>query len=501
MQLTPGDAHDERLLAQVHPPDWVNPLPSGRYNLVAIGGGTAGLVAAVGAAGLGAKVALIERHLLGGDCLNFGCVPSKALIRSARVARDMTAAVTYGFRGTINGRFDFAAVMERVRSLRTEISHHDSAARLKQLGVDVFLGQASFTGRKCLSVAGQKLEFSRAVIATGTRPLEPPVEGLCQLGYLTNETVFELTELPRTLIVLGGGPIGCELAQAFRRLGSEVHLIDHRPRILPKEDPQAAEAIQKRLESEGVHLYLGCRASSAKQLGPSKSLVIQQGDEKQVLIGDQILVAIGRRPAVEGLELAAAGIEANERGVVVNDFLQTTNRRVYAAGDVCTDVRFTHAADAMSRIVLQNALFFGRKRFSRVHIPRTTFTEPEIAQVGLTAAEAQVRGIAVDTYRANLTDVDRAVVDGETEGFAVVHTRKGSGCIVGGTIIAPQAGEMIGELTMLLNQKQSLSRLANTVHCYPTQVEVLKHIADQYQRTRLTPRVARLFEKLLAWRR
>ncbi len=500
MQLTPADSHDDQWMAQVHPADWSNPTPSGRYNLVAIGGGTAGLVAAVGAAGLGAKVALVERRLLGGDCLNFGCVPSKALIRSARAAREAATAGSFGHRGA-PGAADFAAAMQRLRRLRAQISHHDSAARLTSLGVDVYLGQAKFTGPASLDVDGTRLEFSRAVIATGSKPLEPVVPGLAELGFLTNETVFSLTRLPPALLIVGAGPIGCELAQAFHRLGSEVHLVNNSDRVLTKEDPAAAEIVRAQLQSEGVHLHLGWSATSAERLGPSKSIVIERGGQKQVLIGDEILVAVGRTPAVDGLDLPSAGIEATARGVVVNDFLQTTNPRVYAAGDVCTHIRFTHAADAMARLVLQNALFLGRKRFSRLNIPRTTYTDPEIAHVGLTAADAHDRDIAFDSYRVDLADVDRAILDSETEGFAVVHTRQGSGRILGGTIVAAHAGEMIGELTMLIDRKQSLGSLAATIHCYPTQVEVLKSIADQYQRSRLTPRMAALLKTWLAWRR
>ena len=440
MKLTPGDAHDQELLAQAYPGDWVNPTPDGRYNLVAIGGGTAGLVAAVGAAGLGAKVALVERRLLGGDCLNFGCVPSKAFLRGAHAAHAVTLAGDFGYATAARGAIDFAAVMERMRKLRSQISHHDSAARLKSLGVDVFLGEARFISPTSLEVDAARLEFRRAVVATGTRPVEPNVPGLAELGYLTNETVFALAERPRTLIVLGAGPIGCELAQAFGRLGSEVHLVNDVDRLLPKEDPSAAEVVRQTLADEGIHLHLGWTAQRAERLGAGKSLVIARGSQQEVLIGDEILVAIGRRPVVDGLALPAAEVQVNDGGVIVNDFLQTTNRRIYAAGDVCTPVRFTHAADAMSRLVLQNALFMGRKRFSKLNIPRTTFTDPQLAHVGLTPAEAERQHVAIDSYRVELADVDRAILDGETAGFGVVHTRKGSGRIVGGTIVAAQAG-------------------------------------------------------------
>jgi pyruvate/2-oxoglutarate dehydrogenase complex dihydrolipoamide dehydrogenase (E3) component len=501
MQLTPRDPHDEALLGQVAPADWSNPRPAARYNLVAIGGGTAGLVAAVGAAGLGGKAAIVEQRALGGDCLNFGCVPSKAIIRSARSAHEMTIAHGLGFRGPRDGTWDFAAVMERLRRVRAEISHQDSAQRLRSLGVDVFFGAARFTSRSTLDVGGQTIRFRRAVITTGSRAFAPQVAGLAELGYLTNETIFSLTQLPRTLVVLGAGPIGCELGQAFARLGSEVHLVNDRSGLLGKEDPEVGELLQARFAAEGIHLHLGWQAVRADRLGGAKALIIQRGDQKQELIGDEILLAAGRRPIFDGLDLAAARIEANDDGPVVNDYLQTTNRRVYAAGDVCTTQRFTHAADAMARIVLQNALFLGRKKFSRLNIPRCTFTDPEVAHVGLTAAEARRQGVAIDSYRVGLEEVDRALLDGQTQGFAVVHTRQGTPRIVGGTIVAAHAGEMIGELTLMMNEKLPLGALAQTIHCYPTQVEVLKRIADKYQRARLTPRVARLLRTWLAWRR
>jgi pyruvate/2-oxoglutarate dehydrogenase complex dihydrolipoamide dehydrogenase (E3) component len=501
MQLTPRDAHDEELLGKVHPAEWKNPTPSGPYHLVAIGGGPAGLAAAAGAAGFGAKVALIERRLLGGNCLNFGCVPSKGLLRSARGAHAMDTAAELGFRGPASGQWDFAAVMQRVRRLRTEISHRASVERITALGVDVFLGAARFSGKRTLEVDGQTIEFRRAVIATGASPVEPNLDGLAELGYRTNETIFSLTELPHTLIVIGAGPVGCELAQAFRRLGSDVHLVSHHDGLLRKEDPEVGKFIAARLAGEGIHLHLGWQTVQAQRLGPSKALLIQRQNQKQELIGDEILVAVGRRPNVDTLDLLTAGVEATLSGVVVNDYLQTSNRRIFAAGDVCAEAKFTHAAEAMARIALHNALFLRSKKFSRLNIPRCTYTDPEIAHVGLTAGEALGSGLAIDSYRAELSDVDRAVLDGETAGFAVVHTRRGGGRVVGGTIVAAHAGEMIGELTLLINRRLSLRTLAETIHCYPTQVEVLKQIADQYRHTRLTPRVAGLLKRWLAWRR
>jgi pyruvate/2-oxoglutarate dehydrogenase complex dihydrolipoamide dehydrogenase (E3) component len=476
-------------------------MPAGRYNLVAIGGGTAGITAALGTAGLGGRSALVERHLLGGDCLNFGSVPSKALIRSGRSAYESGIAEHFGGPALDRPPSEFPSVMRRVRQLRAQMSQHDSAQRLASLGVDVYLGDATFTGPDTLQVAGQTLAFRRAVIATGTRPAEPDVAGLAQLGYLTNETVFSLTELPRRLIVTGAGPIGCELAQALRRLGSEVHLVNRRDRLLGKEDPAAAAVVRSQFAAEGIHLHLGWASERAEATGAAKSLIIARGDERQKLIADEILVAVGRRPNIEGLCLEAAGVGYNQQGVVVNDRLQTTNRRIFAAGDVCSPLKFTHAADAMARLVIRNALLFGRKKSSQLVIPRCTYTDPELAHVGLTPAEADERQIAIDSYRVDLSDVDRAILDGQTAGFAVVHIRRGSGKIVGATIVAAHAGEMIGEITLLMTNKLPLGALGRTIHCYPTQVEVLKRIADKYQHSRPSPCVARVLKRWLAWRR
>lgn len=499
--LDPADEHDSELLKQVHPADWTNPKPTGPYNLVAIGGGTAGIIAALGAAGLGARVALVEKHLLGGDCLNFGCVPSKALIRCGRAAYETSTADRFGCDVASEAKIDFSAVMKRMRQLRARLSHHDSAARFARLGVDVYLGRASFAGRDTLTVGGQQIRFRRAVIATGSRPAVPDVEGLAETGYLTNETVFSLKELPRRLVVLGSGPIGCELAQCFRRLGSDVHLVGRSREILKKEDPAAAAIVRQQFGAEGIHLCLGWRAIRAERTGEAKTLLIARGEEKRKLIADEFLVATGRQPNVEGLGLDAAGVEFTEHGVKVNDRLQTTNSRIYAAGDVCSQQQFTHAADAMARLVVQNALFFGRKKFSRLVIPRVTYTDPELAHVGLTPAEAAAQGIEIDSYRADLSEVDRAVIDGEESGFAVIHTKRGKSTVVGATIVASHAGEMLGEITVLQTERLSLGTLAATIHAYPTQVEVLKRIADNYNRNRLTPRVAKLLKFWLKWMR
>ncbi|HUE71845.1 MAG TPA: mercuric reductase [Pirellulaceae bacterium] len=509
IEVLPRDEHNLELVRQTHPADWKNPTPQGKYDLVAIGGGTAGIIAALGTAGVGGRSALIERHLLGGDCLNYGCVPSKALIRAAK---DALRIADCGLR--IDGQHEsairnlqsaigpslFPAAMERMRRLRAQISHHDSAQRFAGLGVDVYLGSARFTGPQSVEVGGQRLEFKRCVIATGARAAKADIPGIEQVGYLTNETVFSLTELPRRLIVIGGGPIGCELAQAFRRFGSEVQLVHRGARLLPKDDPRAADVLQKQFAREGIAVYLNSKTVRAEPSAAGKRLVIEAAGKEQTLVADAILVAVGRAVNVEGLEFEAAGVKYSSRGVEVNDFLQTGNPRIYAAGDIAGSYQFTHAADAMARACIQNALFFGRQRLSRMVMPWCTYTDPEVAHVGLTAAAAEKQGIAIDSYREELSRVDRAVLDGEEDGFAVVHCRRGTGRVVGATIVARHAGEMIGELSLLMTAGLSLGTLAGTIHAYPTQVEVLKRIADQYNKTRLTPFVARLLRVVLRWR-
>jgi pyruvate/2-oxoglutarate dehydrogenase complex dihydrolipoamide dehydrogenase (E3) component len=502
--ISPLDTYNEALVANLRPPDWVNPEPQPRYHLVVIGAGTAGLVSAAGAAGLGAKVALVERHLMGGDCLNYGCVPSKAIIRSSKVYADIRDAAQFGLKISGAAEVDFAAVMERMRRLRAEISLHDSAQRFRDLGVDVFLGEARFSGRDSVEVGGKILRFRKAVIATGSRPVSPVLPGLPEAGYLTNETVFSLTERPARLLVMGGGPIGCELAQAFQRLGCRVTLLHKHPRIMNREDADAAALIQKSFQKEGIGLILNARALEATKTGSGK-LVKYESDGRQGEIEvDEILIGAGRAPNVEGLNLEAAGVsyEAGKgRGVLVNDKLQTSNPRIFAAGDVCLPYQFTHLADFAARIVIQNALFLGRKKLSALTIPWCTYTDPEVAHVGLNEAEAATQGIAVTTFIKPLGEVDRAILDGETEGFVKIHVKKGADKILGATIVARHAGEMISEITAAMVGNIGLGTLAAVIHPYPTQAEAIRQTGDLYNRTRLTPMVKWLFARFLAWRR
>jgi pyruvate/2-oxoglutarate dehydrogenase complex dihydrolipoamide dehydrogenase (E3) component len=500
--VLPHDAYNEALVSNVHPLDWKNPEPAPRYNLVVIGAGTAGLVTAAGGAGLGAKVALVERHLLGGDCLNVGCVPSKCIIRSSRVVADIRDASQFGIRVPQDMEADFPLVMERMRRLRARISAHDSVKRFREMGVDVFLGEGRFSKPDTVEVAGKALRFKKAVIATGTRPVHPAIEGLAEAGFLTNETVFSLTERPRRLAVIGGGPIGCELAQAFRRLGCEVTLFHNASHILNREDDDAAEILQRSFIRDGIRLVLDCKIKRVEKKNGSKVIHIECGEKGEEIAVDEILVGAGRAPNVEGLNLEVAGVKYDKReGVEVNEYLRTSNPRIYACGDICLKYKFTHTADATARMVIQNALFMGRKKLSALTIPWCTYTDPEIAHVGMYERDAREKGMAVDTFIRPLNDVDRAIADGEEEGFVKIHVRKGTDRILGATIVARHAGEMLSEITLAIVGNVGLGTLASVIHTYPTQAEAIKQAADAYNRTRLTPFIKGMFTRWLAWGR
>ncbi|HEV8630806.1 MAG TPA: mercuric reductase [Thermoanaerobaculia bacterium] len=491
--VEPLDEHNRRLLEQVHPERWQNPRPAARYDLVVVGAGTAGLVSAAGAAGLGARVALVERHLMGGDCLNTGCVPSKALIAASRVWHSARNGEALGAPPTI-GTGDFTTVMERMRRLRAEIAVNDGAPRFKALGIDVFFGHARFVAGNALEVDGARLAFKRAVLATGARAATPPIPGLAEVGFLTHETVFSLTTLPRRLAVIGAGAIGCELAQAFGRFGSQVTVFDVLPRVLPREDDDAAALVAEVLARESVRLELGVTLDEVLAKGTHKMVRFSRAGVAPAPIAvDEVLVAAGRAPNVAGLGLEAAGIEHGPRGVKVDERLRTTNPRVFACGDVASPVQFTHAADAQARMVLRNALFFGRGKLSSLLIPSCTFTSPEVAHVGLLPAAAAAQGLKIQTVRVELADLDRARLDGKTDGFLKLHVKAGSDELVGATLVAARAGDLIGELCLAMRAGVGLKTIADTVHPYPTQCEVVKRAADAWNRTRLTPRAKSAF--------
>lgn len=479
-----GDA-DLELVRNTHPADWVNPSPASRYHLVVIGGGTAGLVAAAGAAGLGARVALIESALLGGDCLNYGCVPSKGVLAAAHAWHSARAGRFGAPVAPAEG--DFAAAMNAMREARAAISAHDSARRFADLGIDVFLGRGTFISPTEIAVGDARLRFRRAVVATGARAAVPSITGIDSVDYLTNETIFGLTSLPRRLLVLGAGPIGCEMAQAFARFGSEVVMIDRGARILQNDDPDAAEIVAKALERDGVRIVLGATADEVRHAADGIELVVSRdGASRATFTGDRLLVAVGRAPNVAGLGLEAGGISFDRTGVLVDDRMRTTNRRVYASGDVASTLKFTHLADAQSRIVIANSLFFGRGRASRLIVPWCTFTAPELAQVGLTREAAASAGVAFDEVVVRFDDVDRAVVEGETDGFLRLILAAGKDRILGATLVGTGAGDMISELTLAMQTGTGLGSLASVIHPYPTRAEIIRKAADSWRRRKLT---------------
>jgi pyruvate/2-oxoglutarate dehydrogenase complex dihydrolipoamide dehydrogenase (E3) component len=499
--IDPWDACNQSLAAIVSPADWTNPEPAVRYNLVVLGAGTAGLVAAAAAAGLGARVALVERALMGGDCLNFGCVPSKAMLRSGRAAAAVRDAPTFGVKIPKGVEVDFPAVMKRMRETRAGIAHNDGARRFAQLGVDVFLGEGRFTGPDSVDVAGRSLRFVKAVIATGARAARPAIPGLDPTAVLTNETVFSLTELPTRLGIVGAGPIGCELAQCFARFGAAVTLVESDRGLLPREDRDAAAFVRASMLSDGVMIRPGARAVRASTEAGVVRLSSSGPDGRWDAEVDKVLLAAGRIPNVAGFGLEAAGVDFDESGVRVDDRLRTTNPRIFACGDVCSPHQFTHAADFMARIVVQNALFMGRARFSSLVIPRCTFTSPEIGAFGWSATEAANRGIEVDTFTQNLADLDRAVLDGEANGFVRVLVRKGTDRILGATVVAGNAGDLVGELTLAVRAGAGLKTIGSAIHPYPTMGEAVRRLGDQYARTRLTPFARRLLARWFAFTR
>ena len=508
--VLPNDEHNQALVANVHPSNWVNPEPTGRYNIVVIGAGTAGLITAVIAASLGAKVALIERHLMGGDCLNVGCVPSKGVIRAARAWADLRQATAFGLHIPAGVKYDFGAVMARMRKLRARISSNDSVHRYAKLGVDVYIGSGRFTGDTTIQVEGPAgnriLTFAKAAICTGARASAPSIQGLKEAGCLTNETVFSLTELPQRIGVIGAGPIGCELAQSFARFGSQVHLIEAQHGIMPNEDRDAAEVVKQQMLRDGVKLLCCGKDLTISKTDGGKRLTVDSHSQQYDITVDEILVGVGRTANVDGLGLEVVGVEYDKNEVKVNGRLQTTNSRIFAAGDICSRYKFTHAADAMAQIVIQNALFphplgLGYASVESLIMPWCTFTEPEVAHVGLYEKDAKEKGLEVETYTYKLDEVDRAILDGEDEGFARIHIQKGTDKIVGATIVAAHAGEMINEFSVLMKAGLGAKIIAGTIHPYPTQAEVNKKVVNLWRKAHFTPQTKNLLMRLFAWMR
>lgn len=527
--VAPLDEHNVALLNNVHPASWVDPTPADgfTYHLLVLGAGAGGLVTAAGAAGVGAKVALVEAHMLGGDCLNVGCVPSKALIRAARAASDLKNTERLADMGiSIKGEVevDFGAVMTRLRRLRAKISENDSAARFSaQLGCDVYLGYGKFTGPNTLVVNGQTLRFAKAVVATGGYPQLLPIPGMKELAVgwsggdstapviATNESIWNLTKTPRRLLVIGTGVIGMELAQAMQRLGSTVTMFGRSGKVLPKEDQDLAAIIKQQMITDGVQFrlsvtkYVSVVLTGAKDsLGfqEMKLVTVEAGtDGKDVtteFLCDAILVAAGRQPNVTGFDLGLAGVNVDVRkGLILNDQLQTSNPNIFGVGDVTGKYQFTHSADAQARMVIRNALFFGKSKFSNLLIPWATFTSPEIAHVGLYAADIKGAGKEYVTYEKSFEHNDRAILEGETDGVVRILVEKGSDRILGATIVGPEAGDMISEITVAMQAGMGLGALAGVIHPYPTFAESIARAGDLYNKTKLSNTVRLIFRQLL----
>ena len=491
----------------------------GTYNVVVIGAGTAGLVTAAGTAGLGGRVALIERNKMGGDCLNFGCVPSKALISSARLIQQIRDAEKWGL-DRQSPQFAFEKVFERMRARRAKIAPNDSQERFESLGVDVFRGEAKFVSPYEIEIygspspqsspwqgeadasapgEGRRLRAKNFVIATGSRAAIPKIEGIDQVPYFTNETIFdELREKPESMIVLGGGPIGCELGQTFSRLGVKVTIVQRGTQLLPREDVDVAEFMQNRFTAEGVRVHL---KAPAKRVSMHDGKIALEFADVEPITADAMLIAAGRTPNLLALNLKAAGVHYDARGVKVNTYLQTSQPHIYAAGDITNSLKFTHTADFTARIVVRNILMpfqFLRQKVDWSVVPWCTYTDPEVAHVGLGEEEARRKNIGYDLFVVPLEDVDRAVVESEELGFAKILAAKGSDKILGGTIVATHAGDLLHEFVLAMKASIGLGTIASTIHAYPTFAELARKAGDKYNKTRLTPRAKKIFTWLYA---
>lgn len=478
------------------------------YNLLVIGAGAGGLVTSYIAAAVKAKVALIEKHKMGGDCLNSGCVPSKALIRSARFAAEQRKADELGFSPS-HSRADFAAVMARVAEVIKEVEPHDSIERYQGLGVECIEGEARLVSPWEVEVNGQRLASRHIVIATGARPLVPKLPGLDQVPYLTSDSLWQLRTPPRRLLVLGGGPIGCELAQSFAMLGVPVTLVELSDQLLPREEREVAELLAEQLAHDGVRVLTGWCAERADYLPAAKGdlpirLQLRRGDETQVVEGDQLLLALGRVANVSGFGLEALGVELAPRGTIaVDGFLTTNFPSILAVGDVAGPYQFTHFAAHQAWYAAVNALFGQFKRFRADYrvIPAATYTTPEIARVGLNRKEAEAQGIPFEATRFELAELDRAIADGERHGFVEVLTIPGKDTILGATIVGTHAGERIAEFVLAMRHRLGLGKILGTIHAYPTLMEGNKYVAGQWKRAHQPTRMLALLARYHRWRR
>lgn len=486
---------------------WTKPKRFDR-NLVVVGAGAGGLVTAYIAAAVKAKVTLVEGHKMGGDCLNFGCVPSKALIRSAKMARQLKKAHELGVADAA-GRVDFAAVMRRVHRVIADIEPHDSVERYTGLGVEVLQGHARLTSPWTVEVrladgTTQTLTTKNIVIAAGASPFVPPIPGLKEAGCLTSDTVWGLTELPRRLVVLGGGPIGCELAQSFARLGSAVTQVEMAPRIMVREDPEVSELVAASLRADGVNLLTGHQAVRVELVGGEKRLIAKAGEAEVVIPFDELLCAVGRSPRVTGYGLEELGIPLTPRKTIeTNAHLQTLHPNIYAVGDVAGPFQFTHTAAHQAWYAAVNALFGRFRRFKADHsvIPWATFTDPEVARVGLSETEAKEQGVAYEVTRYGIDDLDRAIADGTAHGFVKVLTVPGKDKILGVTLVGEHAGDLLAEYVLAMKHGLGLNKILGTIHTYPTLAEANKYAAGEWKRAHAPQALLRWVAKFHAWER
>ena len=472
-------------------------------NLVVIGAGSGGLVAALIAAAVKARVTLIEKHRMGGDCLNTGCVPSKALIRSARFLDRVRRHRDYGIRSAGAG-FDFAEVMERVQGVVKQVEPHDSVERFEGLGVDVIQGTARIVSPWEVEVNGERLTTRNMVIATGARPLVPPIPGLEGIDYLTSDDLWQLRELPRRLLVLGGGPIGCELAQAFARFGAEVTIVEMAPRLLVREDEDVSALVTERFLEEGIRLLVGHTAAAFRTTDHGHELVARSAGEEVTVAFDRVLVAVGRVANTEGFGLEELGVRLTGRRTIETDeFLQTSIPTIYACGDVVGPYQFTHTASHQAWYATVNALFGGFRRFKVDYsvIPFATFVDPEVARVGLNEQEAVQQGIPYEVTLYGLDDLDRAIADGEAYGFVKVLTVPGKDRILGATVVGEHAGDLIAEFVTAMRHGLGLNRILGTIHIYPTWTEANKFAAGNWKRAHAPRTLLRWVEGYHRWRR
>ncbi len=464
------------------------------FDLCVIGGGSGGLVAAAGGATLGAKVILIEKHALGGDCLYYGCVPSKALLHCAKVAHTMRTSGQFGIEAC-TPNIHIGEVMQRVAAVIKTIEPHDSPERFRGMGIEVIFGAGQFMDEQTFSVNGRAITAKNFVIATGSRPAIPEIDGLDTVPYLTNETVFSLNEPVPSLIILGAGPIGLEMAQAFCRLGTQVHVVQRGKHILSREDSDAAEVVLKQLSKEGVQFYLNHATLQVTGRAGEIQVRLKSGDQEKTIQATHLLIATGRRSNSDNLGLEQAGVALEKNNVKVDERLRTTNGHVYACGDITGGYQFTHMAEHQAGVVLRNALFHWPARVETRVIPWCTFTDPEVARVGLSASEAKQQGIEYRVYTFPFRDMDRAQTDGATEGFARIITDR-RGRLLGATLVGAQAGELIHEYVLAMSKKMKASDLSNFIHIYPTLAQINRRVADVRRKESLTP-VARKWIKCI----